>query len=59
MTKDTVLNTLKEFPDTFTIDEFIEKLVFKQRVLTGLDQSMQGNVVSTADAKEQLKQWLP
>ncbi len=58
MTKDVVINTLKEFPETFTIDELIEKLIFKQKVQTGLDQSKNENVVSTDSAKEQLKQWL-
>jgi hypothetical protein len=58
MTKDVVINTLKEFPESFTIDELIEKLIFKQKVQTGLDQSKNENVVSTDSAKEQLKQWL-
>jgi hypothetical protein len=58
MTKDVVINTLKEFPESFTIDELIEKLIFKQKIQTGLDQSKNENVVSTDSAKEQLKQWL-
>ncbi len=58
MTKDTVINALKEFPESFTLDELIEKLIFKQKVQAGLEQSKQGNIFSTEEAKKQLNKWL-
>lgn len=58
MTKDIVINTLKEFPESFTIDELVEKLIFKQKVQSGLEQSQQGNTFSTEEAKKQLNKWL-
>lgn len=57
MTKDIVINTLKEFPESFTIDELVEKLIFKQKVQSGLEQSQQGNTFSTDEAKKQLNKW--
>lgn len=58
MTKDVVIKTLKEFPESFTLDELIEKLIFKQKVQTGLEQSNQEKTFSTDEAKKQLHKWL-
>ncbi|MFA5834808.1 MAG: hypothetical protein WDA22_15130 [Bacteroidota bacterium] len=58
MTKDFVMKTLKEFPDLFTIDELVEKLVFKQKVQNGLEQSEKDNTFSSDEAKKQLTKWL-
>jgi len=57
LTKEKVINSLNELPDTFSMDELIDKLMLLQKIETGLDQSKKGEVFSTEEAKEMLKQW--
>ncbi len=55
ITKEKVIESLKNMPDSFSIDELIEKLVFIEKVEKGLDQSEKGEVYTQAQAKEMLK----
>ena len=57
LTKDQVINSLKEMPTQFSIDELMDKLILLQKVDIGLEQSKQGEVYSSQEAKEILKQW--
>jgi predicted transcriptional regulator len=44
-------------PDSFSIDELIDKLVFIEKVEKGLAQSEKGEVYTTEQAKKLLKKW--
>lgn len=57
LTKNQVINSLKEMPDQFSIDDLVDKLILMQRIETGLEQSKKGDVHSSKNAKEMLKQW--
>ncbi|MGB3588959.1 MAG: hypothetical protein WBA23_20600 [Tunicatimonas sp.] len=57
ITKDQVLNSLKEMPTQFSIDELMDKLILLQKIEIGLEQSKQGEVYSSLEAKEMLKEW--
>ena len=57
ITKDQVINSLKEMPTQFSIDELMDKLILLQKIDIGLEQSKQGDVYSSNEAKEMLKQW--
>lgn len=57
ITKDQVINSLKEMPTQFSIDELMDKLILLQKIDVGLEQSKQGEVYSSQEAKEMLKQW--
>jgi len=59
VTKDQVINSLKDMPDQFSIDELMDKLILLQKIELGLEQSEKGEVYSTQKAKEMLKQWPP
>ena len=59
VTKGQVINSLKDMPDQFSIDELMDKLILLQKVEMGLEQSQRGEVYSTQEAKEMLKQWPP
>ena len=39
ITKDQVLNSLKEMPTQFSIDELMDKLILLQKIEIGLEQS--------------------
>jgi len=58
LTKEKLLQTIKEMPDQFSIDELIDKVILLQKVELGLEQSKNNQVHSTAEAKKQLKKWL-
>ena len=57
ITKENVLDSLKNLPDHFSIDELIDKLLFIEKVEKGLAQSDKGEVYTTEQAKEMLKKW--
>lgn len=57
LTKEQVINSLKDMPNQFSIDELMDKLILLQKVETGLNQSKKGEVYSTKEAKEMLKKW--
>ena len=57
LTKDKVNNTIKTLPDSFTIDELIEQLIFMEKVEEGYKQSDAGQVVSNEDVKLMIDKW--
>ncbi|MBF9251837.1 hypothetical protein I2I11_00875 [Pontibacter sp. 172403-2] len=57
ITKEKVINSLKDMPDKFSIDELMDKLMLLQKIETGLEQSNRGEIYSTQEAREMLKQW--
>jgi len=58
LTKESVIDTVNRFPDTFSIDQLIDELVFIEKVKRGLEQSEAGQVFTKAEAKERLSKWL-
>ena len=57
ITKEKVIDSLKSMPDSFSIDELIDKLLFIEKVEKGLVQSEKGEVFSQEQAREMLKKW--
>jgi hypothetical protein len=58
LNRDTVIKTIDKLPDTFSIDELIDELIFAEKVQKGLEQSNSGNVYSKEQAKAKLGKWL-
>lgn len=58
LTKTTVKETIERLPDSFSIDELIDELVFVEKVQKGLQQSKEGKVLSNEEAKKRLSKWL-
>ena len=58
LTKTSVIMTISTFPDNFTLDELIDKLIFMDKVERGLEQSLANNVLSEEEAKKRLSKWL-
>lgn len=40
LTKINVIKTISTFPDNFTLDELVEKLIFMDKVERGLERSL-------------------
>ena len=58
LTKEKILQTLKDLPDTFSIDELFDRIVLLNKIEVGLEQSKSGQVNTTDQAKDKLKKWL-
>lgn len=58
MNKELVINTLNELDESFSMDEFIEKLFFKEKVEIGLIQSENGLTISDEELDKRVNQWL-
>ncbi len=57
ITKEKLNKTLRSLPDSFTIDELIDQLIFIEKVEEGIRQSVQGKVISNEDVKQIIDKW--
>jgi len=57
LTKNKLRQSINKLPDTFTIDELIDQLVFIEKVEEGLEQSKKGKALSNEDVKEIIEKW--
>jgi len=57
LTKEKLNKTINELPDSFTIDELIDQLIFIEKIEEGIKQSESGKVVSNEDVKLMIDKW--
>ncbi|NBC84534.1 MAG: hypothetical protein GVY19_14295 [Bacteroidetes bacterium] len=57
LTKNTVRQSIDNLPDSFTIDELIEQLIFIEKVEEGIRQSDEGKIISNDDVKSMIEKW--
>jgi hypothetical protein len=57
LSKKTVIDTVNSLPDSFSLEEVIDRLILIQKVELGLAQSMENQIVSHEEAKEKLNKW--
>ncbi len=57
LTKTKLIAEIKNFPEEFSIDELIEKLILIEKVEIGREQSKRGDVVSEAELEYEIKKW--
>ncbi|MBK9015353.1 MAG: hypothetical protein IPM82_15555 [Saprospiraceae bacterium] len=57
LTKDMVYNSLEEMPDEFELDEFIERLIFLQKIKTGLEQLGEGKKKTHQEVRQMVETW--
>lgn len=57
LTKEKLNRTIKNLPDSFTIDELIDQLIFMEKVEEGFQQSEENKVVSNEDVKSIIDKW--
>jgi hypothetical protein len=58
LTKEKIIEAIRELPDSFSLDDLFEKIILLQKIEIGLEQSKSGQVHSTEEAREKLKKWL-
>lgn len=58
LNKKQVLESINNLPDSFSVDELIDRVIVLQKIEEGLLQSENGETVSTEEAKKRLEKWL-
>lgn len=57
MTKDKAIEAVNELPQEFDLDEFIERLIFVDKVEKGFQQLDKGETKTHQEAKSIIKSW--
>lgn len=57
MNREKAIETIKDFPQEFDLDELMEKLVFVEKVENGLIQLQEGKATTHEKVKELVKKW--
>ena len=57
MKREKVIDTVNDLPQEFALEELLEKLVFVEKVESGLKQVETGQTISHDQVKEIVKKW--
>ena len=57
ITKARLKEQIDKFPEEFSIDELVERLIFIEKVEVGIKQSESGEVISEQEVEEEMKKW--
>ena len=58
LSKEKLIQTIRELPDSFSVDDLFERVILLQKIEIGMEQSKSGQVHTTQEAREKLKKWL-
>ena len=54
LTKEKLIQTIRELPDSFSVDDLFERIILLQKIEIGMEQSKSGQVHTTQEAREKL-----
>lgn len=57
ITRDKVLEAVKNMPAEFSIDDLMDKLLLLNRIEIGLEQSNNGESYTAEEAKKMIREW--
>jgi predicted transcriptional regulator len=57
LTKERLNKTIEELPESFTIDELIERLIVVEKIEKGIRDSDEGKVIAHGDVLQIINQW--
>lgn len=58
LTKSKVIESINKLPESFSIDEIIDRLFLLEKIENGLKQSEEGKVVKDSELESKLPKWL-
>jgi len=58
LTKKKLIQSIESLPESFSIDEVIDRILLLQKIEVGLEQSEKGETLSSVEAKKKLKKWI-
>ncbi len=57
LTKERLQREIEKFPERFTIDELIEKLILIEKIQEGEKQSESGKIISEKKLDKEIEKW--
>ena len=57
LTKSKLKEEIEKLPETFSIDELVERLIFIEKVENGISQSKKGDVISEDELDNEIEKW--
>lgn len=57
LTKARLKKEIDKFPEKFTIDELIEKLILLEKIQEGEKQSDKGEIISENELEKEIEKW--
>ena len=57
MSKAQLQQTIKDFPEKFTLEELMDKLILLDKIERGLKDSDEGKTISQEELEEEMKKW--
>ncbi|MEZ5006562.1 MAG: hypothetical protein R2728_07655 [Chitinophagales bacterium] len=57
LTKTKLKAQIENFPEEFSIDELVERLILVEKIEEGIKQSEKGNVISEAQLDKEIDLW--
>lgn len=58
ITKTQLKEHLKDFPDEFSLDDLIERLILVEKIERGIQQSKNTDVISEFELDREIEKWL-
>jgi hypothetical protein len=55
--KNQLKETIESFPDEFTLEELVDRLILLDKIEKGNQDSIDGNTFSEAELEEEMKKW--
>lgn len=57
LTRKKLKEQIDKFPEEFSIDELVERLILIEKVEKGMTQSKRGEVISDTDLDNEVEKW--
>lgn len=57
ITKNKLKEQIESFPEKFSIDELIERLILVEKIENGIEQSKKDEVLDESEFNEEIKTW--
>ena len=57
LTRERVIESIRQLPETFTIDELIDRIVLLSKIEEGLRQSEKNEVISEQELDKRMQEW--
>ena len=58
LTKANVIKTISRFPESFSIDELVDKMILLEKIERGIQDADGGKVISEDELETQINGWL-
>lgn len=58
LTKSNVLKTITKFPEHFSIDDLVDKMILLDKIEKGLLQADHNQVISDEELDKKIEEWL-